>query len=436
MKKNRSVIMMALLAMALASCNGNTDDVINVATGSMTEWEMKSVVNYMLNYTKLTFTIDEFDANSNNLLFVQQEIELPAYLTPPETNPVRENYNFTGWYTSSDCTQLWDFANSQVTRSTFLYAGWEITGEDAYVEPIYVPIENIDDGLSANLTITGILGTPLSFGTANLTRGGLLRLQNAPSDVRFALDYVRKSQTTITSAVYDEVNHKITVTSLNGENEEIVDVNINDNSSAYALANSNYEAKATSYETKGATAENHHIVLAGSSSFEFWLNYEADLAPIIAYNHGIGGTTAQDWSSPLLSRLVVPYNPKAVVYYVGINNLINTSQDNATTIAAIQDLMDATHSRLPNTHIFYVLLNKLPGYFLGYSERIVAVNEALLTYMNGKSWIEPIDAGSVLLKSNGVADAGYFRLDNLHLSEYGYVLWSSQIRKAIQAWLG
>ena len=216
----------------------------------------------------------------------------------------------------------------------------------------------------------------------------------------------------------------------------MVEINIADNSAAYQLANSNYEAKATNYEVADSDSENHHIVLAGSSSFEFWLNYEADLAPIVAYNHGIGGTTAQDWTSSLLERLVIPYTPKAVVYYVGINNLINTSQDNATTIAAIQALMEATHDRLPNTHVFYVLLNKLPGYFLGYSERIVAVNEALLTYMDGKNWIEPIDAGSVLLKNNGVADAGYFRLDNLHLSEYGYVLWSGQIRKALQAWLG
>lgn len=436
MKRTLGAVSVALLAIVLASCSGNTDDIINVANGSMTDWEMNSVANYMFNYTKQTFTIDDFDGGGNNLLYVQQEIELPAFLVPPETNPIRENYNFTGWYSSSECTELWDFANDQTARSIFLYAGWELTGEDTYVEPTYVPIENIDDGLATNLTITGILGVPLSFGTANLTRGGLLRLQNSPDDVRFALDYVRRMQTSITSAIYDEANHKITITSLNGENQEAVEVNIADNSAAYQLANSNYEAKAASYEVARSASENHHIVLAGSSSFEFWLNYEADLAPIVAYNHGIGGTTAQDWTSSLLERLVIPYTPKAVVYYVGINNLINTSQDNATTIAAIQALMEATHNRLPNTHVFYVLLNKLPGYFLGYSERIVAVNEALLTYMDGKNWIEPIDAGSVLLKDNGVADAGYFRLDNLHLSEYGYVLWSGQIRKALQAWLG
>jgi hypothetical protein len=40
------------------------------------------------------------------------------------------------------------------------------------------------------------------------------------------------------------------------------------------------------------------------------------------------------------------------------------------------------------------------------------------------------------LKATGHADAGYFRLDNLHMSEYGYVLWAAEIRKALKAWLG
>jgi lysophospholipase L1-like esterase len=436
MKKQTALVACALLAITLASCNVNDNQNINVATGSITEWEMSSVANYMFNFTKQTFTIDDFTGGSNNLLYVQQEITLPALLTPPETNPTRENYNFTGWYKTTECEELWDFANESATRSVFLYAGWEVTREGTYVEPVYTPPEIIDDNLLNNLTITGILNCPISYSSVNLTRGGLLRLANSPSDVRFALNYIRKSQTVITGAVYDAGAAKIRITSINGSIEEVVEIGVSDNSAAYQIANTNYEAKAVSYETARATSTNHHVLLAGSSSFEFWLNYEKDLAPIVAYNHGIGGTTAQDWTSSLLERLVIPYTPKAIVFYVGINNLINTSQDDTTIIAAVETLMEAAHARLPNAHIFYVLFNKLPGYFLGYSDRIVAINAALTTYISGKSWIESIDAGTILLKNNGVADAGYFRLDNLHLSEYGYVLWAAQIRKALQNWLG
>lgn len=436
MNKKPLIAILAIVTLSLAGCDNNVDQALNVANGTITEWNMKSVANYMLNYTKQTFSIDSFDGNANNLLFTQQEIELPCSLTPPTSNPVRENYNFSGWYKDTGCEELWDFANDTTTTSLFLYAGWTVTGEGTYIEPDYIAVEHIDDTLSTNLVVTGILGSELSFATAYLTKGGLLRLAQSPEDVAFAIDCVRKTNTVITSATYNSSTDKITVVSQNGEYQESVDVSIVDNSSAYTMPNSTYDAKATSYENGSKDAENHRIMLAGSSSVEFWTNYRADLDPIVAYNHGIGGTTAEDWSNYLLERLVVPYRPKAIVYYVGINNLINTSQDNATIIANVENLMNLTHERLPETHILYVLFNKLPGYFLGYSDRIVEINAALSSFMDGKDWIETIDAGSVLLKETGQADAGYFRLDNLHLSEYGYVLWAAQIRRSLKNWLG
>ncbi|MCQ2071319.1 MAG: InlB B-repeat-containing protein, partial [archaeon] len=38
-------------------------------------------------------------------------------------DPVREGYGFTGWYTDSDCTSLYDFG-STVVKARYLYAGW------------------------------------------------------------------------------------------------------------------------------------------------------------------------------------------------------------------------------------------------------------------------------------------------------------------------
>ena len=137
-----------------------------------------------------------------------------------------------------------------------------------------------------------------------------------------------------------------------------------------------------------------------------------------------------------MDRLIVPYCPKAIVYYVGVNDIVNSGNDSATVITNVEKLLDDTHSKLPNAHIFYVYVNLLPGYFLGYTDTIKAVNAGLSTYIESRSWVEGVDAGKALLKSTGVADAGYFRLDNLHLSEYGYVVWSSVIKKALKAWLG
>jgi lysophospholipase L1-like esterase len=82
------------------------------------------------------------------------------------------------------------------------------------------------------------------------------------------------------------------------------------------------------------------------------------------------------------------------------------------------------------------LFNRLPGYFLSYSEDIDIVNEGVKALAEELSYVTIIDAGRVLLKSNGVANAAYFRLDCLHLSAYGYILWGKEFFNAIKTYLG
>lgn len=43
--------------------------------------------------------------------------------TVSPADPVKEGYEFTGWYTDRDCTNEWS-AEEEVTGSMTLYAGW------------------------------------------------------------------------------------------------------------------------------------------------------------------------------------------------------------------------------------------------------------------------------------------------------------------------
>lgn len=436
--KRKTWLLLPLSLALLGACSKGTTtptDLV-IASGSMASWTMESTANYYYNIKKESFATDSYAGQANDLLYQQVKITPPCELVAPTTNPTRENYTFTGWYEDSECTTLWDFANTKATTSVFLYAGWARSGEGEYVEPAYTPKEVIDDTLTTNLVLNGILNVAPTYGVVYLTKGGMLRLENKPSDVTFALNYSKKSGTSIKSAVYDAVGKKITVVSQNGSSEETDTIGVELTTANLTLSNTTYEAKAAAYEQAGKDSENYHIMLAGSSSIEFWTSYAHDLDPIVAYSHGIGGTVATDWSSVLLDRLIVPYCPKAIVYYVGVNDIVNAKNDAQTVAANVEKLLDDTHSKLPNTHVFFVYVNLLPGYYLSYEETITATNTALASYINGKDWIEGVDAGKVLLKATGHADAGYFRLDNLHMSEYGYVLWAAEIRKALKAWLG
>lgn len=39
--------------------------------------------------------------------------------------PVKEGYEFTGWYIDKECTFPWNIENDKVRRSFTLYAGWQ-----------------------------------------------------------------------------------------------------------------------------------------------------------------------------------------------------------------------------------------------------------------------------------------------------------------------
>lgn len=448
-KKLRKLLVLPLLLLSACQQGQTTSSVVlssavsssktEIAVGSMASWEMKQTAVFLYNYKKINFTIDDYPSLTNDMKYLEETLTLPCKVNEP-VEPTRDNYEFKGWFLDAEGTKSWDFTSDQATTSIFFYASWSIKGEDSYVEPAYTPKENIDDSLTSLLVIDKVLNSPVTSGLVRLTTGGLKRLEAQKADCRFAIQATKKTGTEISSAVYDSNAKTISLKAVNGASEETYNLTIEDASASYVMSSGTYEAKAVGYENNGADSENYHIMLAGSSSIEFWANSKQDLSPIVSYNHGIGGTTIQDWQDKLNERLVFPYMPKAIVYYVGVNDLVNSGLTNDVIIANAKTLLQTTHARLPYTHIFYVLINLLPGYYLDYAPRIKAIDEAISAFIAPLDYVETVDAGKALLKENAagemVADAAYFRLDNLHMSEYGYVLWANEIKKALKNWLG
>ena len=132
----------------------------------------------------------------------------------------------------------------------------------------------------------------------------------------------------------------------------------------------------------------------------------------------------------LNQRLVFPYKPKMVVYYVGINNVINSKQDATTIWNNLKNFFDHTHAALPDTKVQYIMMNLIPG-FKTYFDTINAVNANVVNYQKENTWLTLINPGTALLKENGEPNAAYFRTDGLHLSYYGYVVWGNIIKQSI-----
>ena len=416
-------VLLPVLALALTS--SVTFGVVMHANYA-TEPQLRTYqVDFYNNYLREEFTLSNgTKGKGNNLLYKSVEAKDMCLLEKPD-DPVRARYEFQGWYLEEKCETAWDFANDRISGNLRLFAKWGYAQEEESQEPTYVPPSTVLEGGEVDYLIDSVMNFKISKSDSLLLPTSALRRLEANKDnVLPLMEYRVKNGKNLT-AKYE--GGKIVVTCGN----EVYNITVKDNSASYILDNSNYETKAKNYEAKIATEnENYHVMLAGSSSIEFWTSFKEDLSPIVSYNHGIGGTTIEQWDEDLNQRLVFPYKPKMVVYYVGINNVINSKQDATTIWNNLEKFFNNTHANLPNTKVQYIMMNLIPGY-TQYFDVINSVNAKVVEYQKTNSWLTLINPGTELLKENGQPNAAYFRTDGLHLSFYGYVVWGGIIKESI-----
>ena len=79
---------------------------------------------------KQEYTVS-FDTGKGSEVAPMTVLEDSRLVKPEE--PVREGYDFTGWYKDANATTPWNFETDKVTDNTTLYAGWmkrDVTGAD------------------------------------------------------------------------------------------------------------------------------------------------------------------------------------------------------------------------------------------------------------------------------------------------------------------
>jgi len=381
-------------------------------------------VDFFNNYLRQDFTLSNgTTGKGNNIIYKTVQVNANSLVNKPE-DPTRKNYDFLGWYLEEACENAWDFNADKVTKNTRLFAKWAYSTEQEDGEPIYTPPSTVlEESASSSYIIDSVMYFPITNNEVKLPRAALAKLAGNSDNVLPFMEYRVKSSKTI-SATYSD--NKIII-NCSGETREIA---VKDDTISYTLSNSSYEDKAKKYEAKALEEENYHVMLAGSSSIEFWTSSKEDLDPIISYNHGIGGTTIEEWDECLNQRLVFPAKPKMVVYYVGINNVINSKESSTVIWNKLEAFLNHTHEALPNTQVQYIMMNRIPG-FTSYFSVIDNVNSKVTEFQRNNSWLTLINPGTALLKKNGIPNVAYFRTDGLHLSLYGYVVWGGIVKKSI-----
>ncbi len=80
--------------------------------------------SYKLTVAKRSYEV-KFDANGHGTAPASQNVEEDGKATKP-ADLSSTDYDFTGWYKESACTNKWNFDTDTVTEATTIFAGWKI----------------------------------------------------------------------------------------------------------------------------------------------------------------------------------------------------------------------------------------------------------------------------------------------------------------------
>ena len=143
---------------------------------------------------------------------------------------------------------------------------------------------------------------------------------------------------------------------------------------------------------------------------------------------GFGGCTVNDCVY-YADRLVVPYNPEAIVFYAGTND-IAFGYSVSVVYARTVDFIKYIHEALPDTPIYYVEQTRQPKRNK-YWKKMKSLNSKVKKYVANDPLVTYIATRKTLNTKKDKARSSYFVKDKLHFSKKGYAAWASVIRPVL-----
>lgn len=425
MKRLTAIILVSAMVFSFCACKKEKETVAS---------DLYYKVRFMTNRSGENVVLSSgFTAEGENVMFASSEVKAGEKAERPSSEPSLSGYDFDGWTTVKNGYDEYDF-NSAVNFNLTLYARWRRSAASAETDDFTEPEIEFTEKTDANVNgieVYSVCNQSVENGNVKLTALAI-RLLSEASDVKTMLGYAVNPSATIFSATYNA--GKIAVEYEYNGNQRL-EITVTDITESLAVA-SNYETKAEKYEQTSAL-KRKGVVMAGSLSMENWATSKEDMAPLSTVNVGIGGTVAEQWTESLAQRLIYPFDPRAVVLYVGVNNIVNAGKTGAQTGEALTLLFDDIRSHLPEATVYFILINDIPLVYqsdrVGQKEEIAIANGIVRDYAEGKDWLVLVDAGEGLIKESGKPNSAYFLTDGLHMSLCGYAIWGAKVREAVIA---
>ena len=170
------------------------------------------------------------------------------------------------------------------------------------------------------------------------------------------------------------------------------------------------------------------ILFTGSSSIRFWDSLNEDMKPLEVLNRGFGGAQISHVIHHF-EDIVKPYNPKAIVFFCGTNDLtaLKTPEE---TVHDFKKFLSLVRNEFGNIKVYVIGIKPtVDRLYLDEEERIF--NNLISSLTSNDAYLEYINIWDPMLNQNGTRMPDLFIEDGLHMNEKGYEIWTKKVRESL-----
>jgi lysophospholipase L1-like esterase len=186
-------------------------------------------------------------------------------------------------------------------------------------------------------------------------------------------------------------------------------------------------------EDKANPPPKNGILFIGSSIFRQWTHLKEQMAPLPVFNRAFGGSRTEEVLAQM-DRLVLPYEPRIIVYYCGSND-VNAGASGSDIFAHFKQFSERVAAELPKTEVFYVSINRAPQKMNKW-EVVDSANALARDYCASAQRRGFIDVNPVLFDKDGKPRLELYRDDKLHFKDPAYEEFARIIKPVLlKAWV-
>ena len=181
------------------------------------------------------------------------------------------------------------------------------------------------------------------------------------------------------------------------------------------------------WDSKNSTP-NDAVLFMGSSSIRMWAT-RRDFPDMKVINRGFGGSHISDVIY-YSDRIVLPYEPKVIVFYAGDND-VAAGKSAERVLEDYRKFIKIVHKAMPNTPVIFIAIKPSLSRWKLWPE-MKRANTMIQDYCAKDERLSFVDISVALLGKDGKPDKKLFLDDQLHLSDEGYRKWTAMLRPVIQ----